>query len=630
MRFPAEDRATSDMWNRLRHHVPQGHVIKLPRRALRCPPSNLRSKRPPLRLSHDGHRIGRTKTDRRKRDSSNTHAQLRPLSPHGLPKESLMALDKLVRNGTVIDGTGDPRYEADVGIRGGKIASIGRLERAEAASTIDASGLIVAPGFIDMHSHSDMSLYDDPGGESKAHQGVTTEVTGNCSYSPFPIAPGGKADFEIGSLGWPAEWEWTDLDGWAAALESRGISLNIAPQLGQAALQLAVGAIEERPATQDEMRDMQRLAAEAVEQGAFSLSTGLSLSPSGYMSTDEVVQLVRAVSHYEGVFYVTHSRIGAGQHLTAIEEAVEIGREAGVPVQYSHLAIIARPDFGGWRKAADRRGHGPEMLEVFENARDQGLDITYDSYPYTAGSGDLDQSVPNWARAGGIEQYMARLRDPDTRARIRKEVAAGVGGVPPRWDTWTIASVQTEENRGLVARSIADIADERSVEPAEALLQIEEEERSEVSAVVHGRIERDVRYFLSHPLGMIGSDGNAISPNGVHRDRQLHPRFYGTYPRILGRYVREQSLMSLETVVEKMTGMPAERLGLKERGRVEEGLVADLAIFDPDTVIDRATFENPHQLSEGVRYLLINGESVISDGVHTQARPGRVLRRGAA
>ena len=544
-------------------------------------------------------------------------------------QELLMAFDKLITNGTIIDGTGGLRYDADVGIRGGRIEAIGSLEDSEAASTIDASGLIVAPGFIDMHSHSDMSLYDDPGGESKAFQGVTTEVTGNCSYSPFPIAPGGKGDFAMGSLGWPAEWEWTDLDGWAGALESRGISLNIAPQVGQAALQLAVGAIEERPATRDEMQAMQRLAAEAVEQGAFSLSTGLSLAPSSYMSTDEVVALCQAISHYEGVFYVTHSRFGAGKHVTAIEEAVEIGQRAGVPVQYSHLAIIAKPDLGGWRKPADRRGHGYEMLEVFENARDEGLDITYDSYPYTAASGDLDQGVPNWALAGGIDEYMARLRDPETRARIRKEMTAGLGGVPPRWDTGRIASVKTEANRGLVGRSIEDIAAKRGVEPAEAVLQIEEEERSEVSSVGHGRVERDVRNFLSHPLGMIGSDGNAISPNGVHKGKQLHPRFYGTYPRILGRYVREQSLMSLETAVEKMTGMPAERLRLRDRGRIEEGLVADLAIFDPDTVIDHATFEEPHQLSVGVRHLLVSGESVISDGEHTQTRPGRVLRRGS-
>ena len=538
-----------------------------------------------------------------------------------------MAFDTLIKNGTIIDGTGRLRYDADVGIRGGKIEAIGSLEDAEAGRIVDAEGLIVAPGFIDMHSHSDMSLFDDPGGESKVHQGVTTEVTGNCSYSPFPLGPASAANI---GMGWKFEWgEWSDLNGWAERLEANGMSINIAAQLGQAALQIAVGANEDRPATRDEMREMQRLAAEAIEQGAFSLSTGLSLSPSGYMSTEELVELCRAIAHYEDVFYVTHARVGAGRHLLAIEEAIEIGQKGGLPVQFSHLAIGSQPDMGGWRKPqADPVGRGPEMMELFENARDGGLDITYDSYPYTAGQAGVDQTVPNWAQAGGIETYMARLRDPEMRARIRDEVRAGLGGVRPLWDTWIIAEVSTDSNRGLVGRSIGEIAAEREVEPAEAALQIEEEEGSAVSAVVHNRSERDVRFFLSHPLGMIGSDGLAISPTGVHGSEQHHPRFYGTYARILGRYVREQSIMSLETAVEKMSGMPAERLGLKDRGRVEEGLVADLAIFDPDTVIDRSTFEDPHQLAGGVPHVFVAGEPVVSDGAHTGARPGRVLRRG--
>ena len=539
-----------------------------------------------------------------------------------------MALDLLIKNGTIIDGTGRLRYDADLGISGGNIEAIGNLQDAQAGRVIDASGLIITPGFIDMHSHSDMSLFDDPGGESKAFQGVTTEVTGNCSYSAFPIASNRKGDLGLGSFDWPVDWEWTDLDGYAGALESHGISLNIAPQVGQAAIQIAVGANEERSVTPDEMRAMQRLAVEAIEQGAWSLSTGLSVAPSGYMSTDEVVELMSALSGYEGVFYVTHSRFGAGKHVSAIEEAVEIGQRAGVPVHYSHLAIIARPDLGGWRKPEDRRGHSHEMLEVFENARAGGLDITYDTYPFTAAGAGINQLIPIWAQAGSTDDYMARLRDPDTRARIRGEVAAGMGGVPPRFDTWVISDVKTEANQGVVGRSVADIAEDRGLEPAETALQLEEEERGAVMAVVHGRIERDVRAFLSHPMGMIGSDGNAVSPTGTQSHKQIHPRFYATYPRILGRYVRDQSLISLEVAVRKMTGMPAERLGMTDRGLVEAGLVADLVIFDPETIIDHSTFEKPHQLSDGVRHLLINGEAVISDGEHTAARPGRVLRRG--
>ena len=536
-------------------------------------------------------------------------------------------LDTIIKNGTIVDGTGQLRYKADIGIQTGRIQTIGKLQDVSAKHLIDASTLIVAPGFIDMHSHSDMSLFDDPGGESKAFQGVTTEVTGNCSYSAFPIAKDRKGDLGMGSMDWPVEWEWNDLDGWAKALESKGISINIAPQLGQAALQVAVGAVEERPVTRDEMREMQRLAEESIEQGAFALSTGLSLSPSGYMQTEEVSELMKVLSRYEGVFYVTHSRFGAGKHVTAIEEAVEIGRTASVPVHYSHLAIIAHPDLGGWKQPEGLRGHGPEMLDVFENARNHGIDITYDTYPFTAAGAGVDQLVPIWAQAGGTETYMQRLKNQSTRDSIRKEVAAGTGGVPPRFDTWIISDVESDTNQNLVGRSIAEVAEQRNVDPAEATLQLEEEERGAVSAVVHGRAERDVEYFLSHPIGMIGSDGNAVSPTGSQSQKQIHPRFYGTYPRILGRYVREQSLISLETAIEKMTGMPAARLGITDRGQVLEGLVADLVIFDQKKIIDHSTFEKPHQLSEGIQYLLVNGEPVISNGIHTQSRAGRVLRR---
>jgi N-acyl-D-aspartate/D-glutamate deacylase len=528
-----------------------------------------------------------------------------------------VAFDTLIRNGTVMDGTGRLRYDADVGINGGKIEAIGHLEDKGAALTLDATGLIVAPGFIDMHSHSDTSMLDDPGGDSKAHQGVTTEVTGNCSQSPFPARPGRPTPM-IGDPASNVEADWTDLDGWANRLETHGISLNIVPQLGQAALQMATGAIEDRLATVDEMREMKRLAVESMEQGAFSLSTGLSLSPSGYMSTDEVVALCQAVAHYDGVFYVTHARVGAGRHLSSIQEAIEIGQRAGMPVQFSHMAIIDRRVYG----------QGPEMLALLETAREEGLDITYDVYPYTAAGAGLNQTIPIWAQAGTVDEYMARLRDPDIRSRIRAEVAAGIGGLSPLWDTWVLASA-SEANLDLVGRSVEEIAAIREVEPAEAVLQLAEEERGRNPTVVHNRTESDVRYFLSHPLAMIGSDGNAISPSGVHSQKQLHPRFYGTYPRILGRYVRDQSLMSLETAVNKMTGMPAERLRLKDRGQVKEGYVADLAIFDPNTVIDHSTFEKPHQLSEGVTHVLVGGESVVLNGKHTQARPGRVLRRGA-
>ena len=324
-----------------------------------------------------------------------------------------MAFDVVILNGTIVDGSGAPRYKADVGISNGRIEAIGALGSAESARRIDAAGHVAAPGFIDMHSHSDVTLFDDPGGESKAHQGVTTEVTGNCSYTPFPAGKGGPKALQdnLGkTLIGDTMWEWDTLDDWAGALESNGISINVAPQVGNSALQIASGAIEDRPATPDEMREMKRLAAEAVEMGAFSLSTGLSVTPSAYARTDEIVALCEAIRPYEGAFYATHARVGDGKHVSAIEEAIEIGQRAGVPVQFSHLAIT------DWRVYGD----GPKMVDMFVEAREGGLDITYDMYPYTAAGAGFNQLIPLWVQAGTIEDFIARLQDPadeDTRAR---------------------------------------------------------------------------------------------------------------------------------------------------------------------------------------------------------------------
>ena len=530
-----------------------------------------------------------------------------------------MEFDTLITNGTVIDGTGRLRYDADVGISVGKIVAVGRLEEAEAARIVEAAGLVVAPGFIDMHTHSDLTLLDDPGGDSKAHQGVTTEVVGNCAYSPFPVGPAGPAVLKRSA--WSKfEWDWTDLDGWANRLESNGISINAAPQVGHGTIRKAVGLTEDRRPNPDELQAMRKLVAEAVEQGAFSMSTGLTTAPSMYGDTEEVVALAEAMSPYDGAFYVTHARVWGGNHVGAIEEAMEIGQRAGVPVQFSHLAIIDARHYGS----------GEEMVGVIERARSEGLDATYDVYPYTAAGSGLAQSLPNWLQEGSEEAMLERIRNPSDRKRALEDMKLGhFGGLPWKFDSIVIASVGSEANQPLVGKTIAEIATEREADPLETYLDLVDEEDNQVGCVVHNRVESDVRFFLSHPLAMIGSDGNAVSPTGVYADDKPHPRFYGTHPRILGRYVREQSLMSLETAVHKMTGMPAERLRLRDRGRVEEGLVADLAIFDPDTVIDRATFEDPHQLAEGVPHVLVNGELVVSNGKHTGARPGRVLRRGS-
>ncbi len=523
----------------------------------------------------------------------------------------------------MVDGSGRARYSADVGISGGRIEAIGRLETPEAARVIDASGLVVAPGFIDMHSHSDVTLLDDPGGESKAHQGVTTEVTGNCSYSPFPAGSAAPGDLQ-GIMGFTmaseTKWDWTTMDEWASRIEANGVSINVAAQLGQSALRIAVGAIHDRPATQDEVRAMKRLAEESIEQGAFSITTGLTITPSCYAPTEEIVELCKSVARYDDAFYATHARSGPGLHLTMIEEAAEIGRRAECP--------CSSPTSPSPR--ATCTAGGTSLIAVFERARSEGVDIVFDMYPYTAAGIDLHQVVPVWVREGGVEQTMARLSDPATRDRARSETTEGADGrEPPNWDSIVISSVQTEKNAGAVGLSIRQISDDTGEDPAETVLRLMHEERDVVSAVIHNRVESDVRYFLSQPMGMIGSDGNAISPNGSLASTVPHPRFYGTYPRVLGRYVREQpAVMTLEQAVYKCAGFPAQRLGLKDRGLVREGMAADLVVFDPDTVADMATFEKPHQYPTGIPHVMVAGTPVVWEGKNTGARPGRVLRRG--
>jgi N-acyl-D-amino-acid deacylase len=548
----------------------------------------------------------------------------------GKPEEARQTVefDTLITGADVIDGTGASRRPADVGIRDGRIAAMaapGALTAATAATTIDASGQVLAPGFIDIHTHSDVTLLDNPGGESKAHQGVTTEVTGNCSYSPFPI---GKPGPELmrglmrSALDTSRPWTWTDLDGWAAVHEQAGMSINLAPLVGHSPVRFAVGLADHRPPNDNEQRHMQRLVAESVEQGAFGMSTGLTLPPSSYGNTDEIVALASAMTRYPGAFYATHARVWGGNHVGAIEEAAEIGRRAGVPVEFSHIAII------------DTRAHGhPEqMTEVIDRAIAAGQDLTADVYPYTAAGTGLNQFLPEWAQEGGPDAMLARLRDPDTRTRVREDAAKGwFRGLPWDWDSLVLSDLFTDRNRHLLGKSLAQAAEERGEDPLDTFLNLIDEEDNGAGIVAHNRTDPDMRAFLSHPAIMVGSDGNAIAPDGPHgRPLKPHPRFYGTFPRILGRYVRDLPTVTLEQAVHKMTGMPARRMAMRDRGLVAEGRVADLVVFDPRTIADRATFEDPHQFPVGMNHVLVNGVPVVRDGVHTGARPGTVLRRGSA
>lgn len=530
-----------------------------------------------------------------------------------------MAFDILILNGTIVDGTGKPRYRSDLGICGDRIESIGSLSTVEAERIIDASGFVISPGFIDMHSHSDRTLLYEPRAESRVHQGITTEVVGNCASTPFPVGIGGQDALDRSHVT-GLRWDWTDLDGWASHLETQGISLNVAPQVGHAAIRIAVGVSDDRPPTEDEMKEMCRLAAEAVEQGAYSLTTGLTLPPSSYATTEEIVSLVKAIAPYKGTFYASHARVWAGQHVSAVEECVDIAKRAGVPAQYSHMAIIDPSAYGD----------GDQMVEPIEKAQSEGVDATFDMYPYTAAGTHLQQLVPEWLQEGGVDAMLLRLRDPAVRRRAIEDTSRGYfRGLPFEWDKLVVDYIGSDFNKNLVGKSIAQIAEERNIDGVRTMLALIDEENNNVGIVMHNRVEGDVKFFISHRLAMIGSDGSSVSPTGVYARDRPHPRFYGTYPRILGRYVREQPrVLSLEEAIYKMTGFPATRMSFKNRGAIHERHIADLVIFDPDTVIDRSTFEDPHQYPLGIPYVIVNGQLVIDDGKHTGARSGTVLRRG--
>jgi N-acyl-D-amino-acid deacylase len=530
-----------------------------------------------------------------------------------------VAWSLLIRGGEVVDGTGAPRRRADVAVEHDRIAAVGPDLGGEARQVIDAAGHVVAPGFIDIHSHSDLFYLGCPAAESKIRQGCTTEVVGMCSFSPAPVPPGRREllrDWAAG-IGARLDIRWTTFAEYLDALRAARVSINVAPFVGHGALRLTAIGPENRPAGAGEMDGMRRLLHEALEAGAFGFSTGLVYPPSAYAATEELVDLARAMARRGGLYF-SHVRGEAAMVEDSIAEAIRIGEEAGVGVQIAHVKVTGREN---WSKI-DR------VLALIDRARARGVDVSGDVYPYHAGSTKMDNLLPSWVHDGGTARLLDRLAEPATRRRIIEEcLVAG-----ERWRTQSLGAIGFDEVRiatcgqqKLEGLSLAELARQRGVAPAEAMMALLLEENATVSMVAFSQSPDNVARVLAHPAIMVGSDSLGLTSGpGPHAGRP-HPRMYGTFPRVLGQHAREQRLFSLETAVAKMTGQPAARLRLADRGVVRPGQAADLTIFDPQTVRDEATFEDPHRHPTGIPYVIINGAVVVDRGKFTAVGGGRIL-----
>ncbi len=538
--------------------------------------------------------------------------------------------DIVIQNGSVVDGSGKRRFQADIAIKNGRIADIAPQIESEAQAFINAKGNAVSPGFIDMHSHSDFTLLVHPEAESKVRQGVTTELVGNCGGSPAPVPDEHFDDFMQYMVGLgnlyknvltPQDWNWKTMTQFSDELETSGIALNVAPLVGHSTLRCGVMGYNSGPPTPEELNQMKRLLEKELDQGAFGMSAGLIYHPGAFANRDELAQLAASIRSYEGVFTV-HMRSEGNNLLEAIDEAIYVGEKSGASVEISHLKCELPVNWGNAGTALNR----------INQARDKGYRIDFDQYPYRAYQTGLLEIFPTWAKEHGADRMITVLRDQKLRHKVIKDMTQ-----PPYdwenpmdgldWDHIHLNGFNRQRNQVLEGLTVAQIAEQLSTEPLEAIFRLFTEERGALSMIVFSMDEDEVIEIMQHPAGMIGSDGCSVAPYGPTGTRKVHPRFYGTFPRVLGRYVREKKVLSLERAVHKMTGLPARKLQFSDRGLLKKGFQADIVVFDENLIADTATFENPHQYPAGINFVLVNGQVVISNGEHTGKLPGKFLKR---
>lgn len=535
------------------------------------------------------------------------------------PRAQQAKYDLLIVGGQILDGSGSPWFAGSVAIKDGRIADVGRLPKATARRVIDAAGLVVAPGFIDLHTHSDYTLLVDGTAQSKIRQGVTTEIIGESS-SAGPVLGPEAAEFDKALLLLGVQRDWTTLGEYFARVERQGISVNLASYVGSGQVRGCILGNVNRAPTADELEKMKALVEQAMREGAIGLSSGLIYPPNMYATTDELVELAKVAAAYGGI-YATHIR-GEGAHgIQAIDEAIAISERAKLPAHIFHFKMDGRANWG--RMA--------QQVKHIQAARDRGVDITADQYPYIAAMTGLEMCLPPKYLEGTSEQIVARLKDPKARAEIRRAIATGLSGWEDNevksvggWHGVLVASLQKAQNKKYEGKRMDEVAKLMGKDPLDALCDLLISEGGSADAIYFSMSEPDVRLAMQQPWVGIGSDGSAVNTEMTFAGKP-HPRFYGSCARILGHYVREQKVLSLADAVRKMTSFPAQITGLTDRGLLRPGLAADIAVFDPAKVADKATFENPLQYAVGVPYVIVNGVVVIDNGQHTGAKPGRVL-----
>ena len=531
--------------------------------------------------------------------------------------------DLLIANGRIVDGSGAPWFVGDVGVKGDRIVAMGQLKGATATTRVDASGLVVSPGFIDMLGQSEFNVLVDGRAASKVTMGVTTEVTGE-GQSIAPVSDAMMGDRRM------APWQhfgitqdFRTLGGYFERLETRSrVAINMASFVGAGGVRAYVIGFNERPATPADLEKMKQLVAQAMEEGALGLSTSLQYVPDRFASTDEIVELAKVAAQYGGI-YITHQRSESGQLDQSMDEVFRIAREAKIPAEIWHFKTAYKANWGRM----------PAALARLEASRAEGLDVTADIYPYTRASNGLDACLPLWVREGGAEKEIARLKDPALRERIKRDmVDPSPGSWENQWygsgggDGVMVAEVLNDDLKKYEGKTLTQIGAEMGKDPRDALMDLVIADDANTQCIIAIMREDDVRAALAHRLVAIGTDSGAKAEDGPLAGTKGHPRGWGSFARILGKYVRDEKLLTLEDAIRKMTSRPAARVGLRDRGILRPGMAADVTVFDPATIHDVATFEDPNHYSVGVKYVAVNGTLVVSDGHITDARPGRPLR----